>query len=94
MTLCQELGHCFTDRPLTNQVQQQSHFDFHILSLEVESDLQLEVVHNWCEDFHPGLLERSKPVEGYWNLTKLWTPSLQANMHAHDQESTEEWVWR
>ena len=55
------------------------HLDLHIPGFKVESDLEFQVLNNWSEDLHPGLLERSEAMRGDRHFTKLWTPSLQTN---------------
>lgn len=54
-----------------------THFDFHVSGLEVQSDLQLEMVHNGGEYLHPVLLQRSEAMWGNGHSTELWLPTLE-----------------
>ena len=70
------------------------------LCLEVESDLQLQVLHNGSEDLHPVLLQWCEAVWGDGHLAKLWTPTLsQGKGNGHRRKKYPElwtlakWAW-
>ena len=43
----------------------------HVLRLQVQSDLQVQVLYNWSEDFDPAALQRSESVGRHRNTSKL-----------------------
>ena len=45
--------------------------DLNVASLQVESDLELEVLHDGLEDFHPVLLERGISVSRHGDFPHL-----------------------
>lgn len=45
-------------------------FDFDIPSLKIESNLQLQMLHDWRINFLPTLLQRRVTIVGNWNLSE------------------------